>query len=397
MAVEVNVTYGDGDPPSAVAVRKALTPFGIVSSVTSVKPGILRVSFQDDAKVCYDAPITINGKPVSLAPTTVLHSRGTIHRRELALWSLEELQAELDSNVRVLRRLPTRDQPAESSGRILLGFTAPKPPADITIPLMGVKLTVNPYIPGTTRCNRCHSYKHNERICSQPARCGRCGSKTHKRVDCIAAPCCPACKEPHAIDDPRCPTWLAEKQRIREAVIGATATAPPKAPTTHAPTTLAPNQMDFPSLQGKRTRSSPPTTPAPKRWASPMPTDAPAGGHYDLARTLENQTRLLMQIMELLQRLLPAIVPATGPQATPATEPTSPQRMAPPPPSRAPAPAATTGTPARSSPKTRKQKEKHGISLNIEAAQSQNTVYNLGRDTASPSAPNIATFDYKEK
>jgi hypothetical protein len=35
--------------------------------------------------------------------------------------------------------------------------------------------------------------------------------------------------------------------------------------------------------------------------------------------------------------------------------------------------------------------------LNIEAAQSQNTVYNLGRDTASPSAPNIATFDYKEK
>jgi hypothetical protein len=394
MAVEVNLTYGDGDPPSAVAIRKALTSFGVVQSVTSVKPGTLRVSFQDDAKVCFESPILINGKPVTLAPTTVLHSRGTIHRRELALWSLEELQEELGNNARVLRRLPTRDQPAETSGRILLGFTAPNPPADITIPLMGVKLTVNPYIPGTTRCNRCHSFGHNERTCSRPARCGRCGSKSHKREDCIAVPCCPACKGPHAIEDPRCPTWLAEKQRIRASVTGAT--APPKAPATHAPTPLAPSQMNFPSLQGKRTRSSPPTTPAPKRWASPMPTDAPAGGNYDLARTLENQTRLLMQIIDLLQRLLPAIVPAAAPQAAPET--TSPPRTAPPPPpSSAPAPDATTGTPARCSPKTRKQKEKHQISVNIEAAQRHNTVYNLGRDTASPSAPNIGTFDYKEK
>ena len=389
MAIEANLTY-DGDPPSVVAIRKALSSFGSVTSITPVKPGTLRVSFEDDAKVRFDSPIVVNGKPVTLAPTTVLHSRGTIHRRELALWSLEELQAELDSNVKVLRRLPTRAQPAESSGRILLGFTAPNPPADITIPLMGMKLPVNPYIPGATRCNKCHAYNHNERNCSRPARCGRCGSKNHKREDCIADPCCPACKGPHEIADPSCPTWLAEKRRIRTAVLGVA--APPKAPATHAPSTHAPNQMDFPSLQGKRTRSSPPATPAPKRWASPMPTDAPTGGQSDLARTLENQTRLLMQIIELLQRLLPTIAPTAAPIATQAPPPST---SAPAPPSNATAPAATSGTPARGSPKTRKQKEKHGITLNIEAAQ--NTVYNLGRDTASPSAPNIGTFDFREK
>ena len=40
MAVEVNLTYDDDGPPSAVAVRRALAPFGVVSPVTSVKPGV---------------------------------------------------------------------------------------------------------------------------------------------------------------------------------------------------------------------------------------------------------------------------------------------------------------------------------------------------------------------
>ena len=85
MAVEVNLTY-DGDPPSVVALRKALASVGPVSAITPVNPGTIRISFVEGTQISLDTPITVNGKPVSLAPTTVLHSRGTtvkdrIHRR----------------------------------------------------------------------------------------------------------------------------------------------------------------------------------------------------------------------------------------------------------------------------------------------------------------------------
>ena len=409
MVVEVNLTY-DGDPPSVVALRKALASVGPVSAITPVNPGTIRISFVEGTQISLDTPITVNGKPVSLAPTTVLHSRGTIYRRELALWTLEELQAELDSSIKVLRRLPTRNEPAENSGRILLGFTTNEPPADITIPLMGLKLSVNAYIPGATRCSRCHRYQHRENHCTRPARCGRCGSQSHKKEDCIANPCCPACKGPHEVNDTRCPTWLAEKQRIREAVTGVTTSSSSRAPNKAAATNTAPTRMDFPTLQGKRALTSPPTPPAPKRWAQPPLTDAPVGSPPELLRILENQTALLMQIMQLLQRLLTSSVPTIQP--LPASAPQTLAQQTPSEPTTSSSAnltvgtsttttsssaATTTDTPNRS-PKTRRQKERQ-LLLTTDPAQTtgQPRILNLGRDTASPSASNIGTFDFKEK
>lgn len=77
MTVEVNLTY-DGDPPSVVTLRKVLASLGPVLTITPVNPGTIRISFVEGTKISLDTPITVNGKPVSLAPTTVLQSRGTI-------------------------------------------------------------------------------------------------------------------------------------------------------------------------------------------------------------------------------------------------------------------------------------------------------------------------------
>lgn len=397
MAVEVNAAY-DGDPPSMLELRKALTGMGTILSITPVRPGLVRIAFEDGTDPNFGAPLKVGGKPVTLTETTVIHSRGTIHRRELALWTLEELQEQLPPGIRVLRRLSTRAQAAENSGRILLGFPNATLPEEVLVPIMGAKLKVQPYIPGTTRCRLCHSYTHQELKCNRAPRCGRCGSQDHERAKCNVAACCPSCKGPHEITDPLCPTWQAEKRRIRQAVTGVAAAPEPQAKP------FAPTVMDFPSLQGKRKTTTPPTPPAPKRWAQPPLTDAPVGSSPDLLRILENQTALLMQIMQLLQRLLTTPVEATHP--LPASAPSSSVELLPAEPATPLANTTTTttssGPPATitpiRSPKTRRQKEKQ-LLLNTDPTPTTGTsrVLNLGRDTASPSANNIGTFDFKEK
>lgn len=388
MAVEVNAAY-DGDPPSMLELRKALTGMGTILSITPVRPGLVRIAFEDGTDPNFGAPLKVGGKPVTLTETTVIHSRGTIHRRELALWTLEELQEQLPPGIRVLRRLSTRAQAAENSGRILLGFPNATLPEEVLVPIMGAKLKVQPYIPGTTRCRLCHSYTHQELKCNRAPRCGRCGSKVQR------SRLLPLLQWPARNNGP---TWQAEKRRIRQAVTGVAAVPEPQAKP------FAPTVMDFPSLQGKRKTTTPPTPPAPKRWAQPPLTDAPVGSSPDLLRILENQTALLMQIMQLLQRLLTTPVEATHP--LPASAPSSSVELLPAEPATPLANTTTTttssGPPATNtpirSPKTRRQKEKQ-LLLNTDPTPTTGTsrVLNLGRDTASPSANNIGTFDFKEK
>lgn len=233
MGVEATATY-EGGPPSALALRKALQPLGTVESIRQGPPGTLRLEFKEVVRPLKEHVFQIDGKPVCIAPTTSVHSRGTIYRSELALWSLEELQAELGNAAKVLRRLATRQQSAEHSGRILLGFPTSTLPADIKIPLMGVSLPVQQYVPGPTRCRLCQRLRHSERACGHPPRCARCGSLDHQRESCESTPCCPLCKGPHEASHTGCPAWIQERRRIQELSRGKP-TQPTPTPTTAPP------------------------------------------------------------------------------------------------------------------------------------------------------------------
>lgn len=404
MGVEATATF-EGGPPSALALRKALQALGSIESIRQGPPGILRLQFKDVLRPLQEHIIAIDGKPVSIKPASTIHSRGTIFRDELALWTLEELQAELGSSAKVLRRLATRQQAADHSGRILLGFATTNPPAEVRIQAMNLSLSVQKYVPGPTRCRRCHRLRHSERACGHPPRCGRCGSPEHTRENCKSSPRCPMCKGPHEATEPSCPAWAQERKRLQEAILGKPAlTNPARSP---APPALS-SQLVFPTLTLKRAGPSPPPPPASKRWASPSPSPSPAPvasapTNPDILRILENQGRMLEQLMrtnesilQLLLRLVPAPA-AAGPAATPtpadgpasAITPTSavPQISV----GTEQQPAADP-TPKRS-PKTRGEKGK----LAVKIPQTRSPVYSLGKDPASPLASNVATYDFKEQ
>lgn len=273
---------------------------------------------------------------------------------------------------------------------------------------MCISLTVQKYVPGPTRCRLCHRLRHSERACGHPPRCGRCGSLEHQRESCKSPPCCPLCKGPHEVSDAGCPAWAQERKRIQEAILGKVVQQPSPA-LSPAPPALSSQQV-FPALSLKRAGPSPPPPPASKRWASPSPSPAPVANpptNPDIIRILENQGRMLEQLMrtnesilQLLLRLVPvpaATAPAPAAAAVPADGPVS-----------ATTPASTSGVPQISvgpehqapldptpkrSPKTRGEKGK----LAVKIPQARSPVYSLGKDPASPMAANIATFDYKEQ
>lgn len=426
-------------PPSVVAVRRDLAPLGVKLSLnaTTQRPYELRVSFVNEVPVDkMTKTMTIAGAPVTIRPIQVVRSRGTIHLRELAWWSDQEIEEALGTSAKFLRRLSTRQSVAENSGRILLGFYTAAPPPDFTMPLIGNVLSVNSYVPNPTRCRNCQMYGHSESNCNRTVRCGRCGQPGHNQEDCQATPRCPACRGQHVISDRDCPVWRKERAKLRAR------DQTPAAPSTH---NVRPNiipMTEFPPIANpKRKRSSPSTVPLPKRpaqqatvpWASVVNHEAapvttrvpPQPDQSELILILQQQSRILEDItrtnaaiLELLLRLVPpaaAQIPVIQCTATelPATTQIPVERPT--------AVAAPPPNPTTKSPNGRK-KLKSPLVSNVTSSPSTSTVstpptagttpqssamatrsmtnrrrIDLGRDyVSSPTGPNFGTFDVRE-
>lgn len=423
----------DGNPSSSfrvqadkeiptIAIRKSLAFAGNITKCLPTGTYAYIVSFENEVPLsCIARMKSISNVGVIITKLDPTGSRGTIYHPELATWSLEDIQTEI-SEAKVLRKLPTRDRPAPVSGRILLGFKSPTLPSKVTINILGEDVLVKLYIPGPLMCTECHVYGHHERNCQNGARCANCGLKDHSSTVCRNnPPVCKVCNRRHPLNDRSCQLWSNERkinairysqkvsaQDARKIVSEQQKVTKPPALTTD----------NFPAIRtSKRLPLSPPTlnSPAPKRrqqWASSIQpiTDATATAtatatpqadtfNERIITLLENQGKLLETIATQNALILQMLVnPQQSPKPTPTIRlphtPTTASNI-----TVQPTPLLPTITISSPSPSVATE-QSPDVNRTTSSANSQSThltVFNYGRDPASPSANNVGTFDFKEK
>lgn len=401
---------------STVSVRSALSKWGTISAVSPFRPGTYLVKLVPLSGCSVEKILqttVINGSQVSIVAFQKSCS-GTVFFREFSTWSNDEIKEQLSETCTFIKRLPTKNCPTDTSARVLISFNSAEVPEKITLEC-GVMLSVRRHTPPPLRCGRCHIFNHHTDSCNNSARCARCGSPEHTRAACSAvSPCCPACKGEHEVDDRKCPAWTREweikKIRMERGISTTEAKtvykdqkgaphrpvappAPQRRPVAEQPTFTAPPQppkpSDFPALAAPANKwRTPAEIPAPPTTASTCDKDD------RLLKLLEAQNKMLQEIttqnskiIEMLTVLVLRNIPAPAAAIPQATSPTSTRKRL----------RRDAEPQKKSSPVPADSPEKDQSSSGKKTLRPV-VVYNLGRDNiASPSASNIATFDFKEK
>lgn len=398
------VTANDGALPNDLAIRSTFAKLGAVKSLHRIADGVVvTLSTKDSAQAL--AVSSIIDIPVICAEAT--SSKGTIYLGDFSSCSDAEIKEELPEGAKFMRRLPSRGADVNSSARILLEFNKLVPPEFITL-LCGLRVEVRRHTPAPLRCRRCLAYGHHERTCSKEPRCSNCSGTGHVDGDCKANPKCQACGGPHAVTSTACRIWQKEmelnKIRIsrncssseaRKLLNKRASTFPPLS--TAAPGTAAPGPAPAPS-QSWASLAAGTTTSTRSHRQSPAQNDLQAqmwALMQQQFKMMENQICMLNELKkqnELILSLLSGQSNVALPSSSTSSGRTLRQRKT----------AVTPATSASSSSSTQRKLPQLIIQqqspLQSPSTPQSPKVISLGRDTiASPSAPNVATFDFIEK
>ncbi|MEM9979360.1 MAG: hypothetical protein AAF808_17150, partial [Cyanobacteria bacterium P01_D01_bin.2] len=182
---------------------------------------LIKTSNQESTRALL-ATKTFGSKPVIFS---VHHSlnfyRGIINAPEVSHLSDVDLEHIFDfkgQNVLALEKLnpnknATQRDPRLRDHRFIVTFDTKCRDDCGQIKLGDCVYPVRPYYPLPIRCQTCQRYGHVETNCKNPTpRCGKCSAK-HRTKDCTSKSLkCAACGGAHGADNPKCPTWLREKE-----------------------------------------------------------------------------------------------------------------------------------------------------------------------------------------
>lgn len=317
-------------------------------------------------------------------------SKGTVYRRELADWPLEDLLEEVGEEVVKIHKFPLQNP---TPGRFLVEFSGKCVPAELKL-RCGLVLSVRPHTPMPLRCRKCLVYGHHERTCNRTTRCTNCSTEGHTAVDCIRDPFCRSCKAPHAPTSSSCESFQREKEALKiratqgcsmnsarkKVPVKALPSAPasvsvPRSNRPVSPPATATQRDLFPPLPRPRQANNQPPPPANNNTAPANPPQSEINQQVlalmtqqmaILTALLEQNKSIMEQNQKILTLLMDRSKEADSPKELPKrrrlTQPTLPFTSA-------------TPSPTLSKPEL--------------------LVVSLGKDPHSPLSPNMATFDYK--
>ena len=391
-------------PLSTRIIRSELKSIGEVISCSLVKNSTTKfvIRFAGSIAATITGRRRVGNTTAVISEMAPLSSRGTIYSHEFRSWSDDEIKEELGTEAEFLRRLPTKDQQKESSGRLLLQFPSADCPSELFMSALGMRLEVRLYTPTPLRCKKCHSYWHHEDDCTAPEpRCGRCGG-AHGEADCKNEEKCPACSGNHSVNSNKCPKWKKEfevnKIRIKNHLSVSAAHAAyrqsrqevSRQPAKHV--TRTQEFVDLPAASNwAGNRKQPPVTTAierPSPVITPMATPTP---DICLLKLIENQQKLLEEIQSqnkailaiLMQlRLMPAVLSTPSEAKEENQQPASPKGSA--------QNIENMPTTPASQQSSKRSLRSRTLALTIPQPPT------LTRDLSSPSTRNIATFTFSK-
>lgn len=194
---------GAGGQPASI--RKLRDGTLLVEAVNEVQASkILKMkSFFDQVSVTVEPHATLNS------------SKGIMYCRELLDCTLEEVKAELKSQlvsdvVRIMRKDNGNLVPTAG---LILTFSSPNPPTKLFVGYMSI--SVRPYFRNPQRCFKCQKYGHSSKVCKNTETCFRCGQPDHKGEDCSNEEHCANCKGKHPSSSRNCKVFLEEREVLK--------------------------------------------------------------------------------------------------------------------------------------------------------------------------------------
>ena len=142
-------------------------------------------------------------------------SKSVVMSSELSLCTLDEIRTNLkNQNVTDIKRITIKkDGETINTNTYILNFSTPKPPTEISIGYMKIK--VETYIPNPLRCFKCQTFGHHQDRCTRPPVCGRCGENNIRHMDCQKEAFCINCRKNHPANSRDCEVWKRKKDIIK--------------------------------------------------------------------------------------------------------------------------------------------------------------------------------------